>query len=144
MGYPERDGEVELLKRRAGRTEQVPHVDRVLGDGMVTALQQVPETVHAEDDLLEYIADVCRATRDDRRVDVGVSPRGTQRLFEASRSYAVLRNREFVTPDDVKAIAQPVLAHRLVLTPEAQVNDVSKSRIISDVLENVTVPTVER
>jgi MoxR-like ATPase len=144
MGYPDLDGEVELLRRRAGRTEQAPHVERVLEDGMVTALQQVPESVHAEDDLLTYIAELCRATRQDRRVEVGVSPRGTQRLFEAARAHAVIRSREFLTPDDVKAIAQPVLAHRLVLTPEAQVNDVPKQRIVDEILDSVEVPTVER
>ena len=144
MGYPELDGEVELLRRRAGRTEQAPRVERVLDDGMVTALQRVPESVHTDDDLLTYIAKLCRTTRQDRRVEVGVSPRGTQRLFEAARAHAVIRSREFLTPDDVKAVAQPVLAHRLVLTPEAQVNDVPKRRIIDEVLESVEVPTVER
>ena len=144
IGYPDLDGEVELLRRRAGRTEQVPHVERVLDEGMVTALQRVPESVHAEDDLLTYIARIARATREDRRIEVGVSPRGTQRLFEAARAHAVLRSREFLTPDDVKVVAQPVLAHRLVLTPEAQVNDVPKRRVVSEVLDAVEVPTVER
>ena len=144
MGYPDRDGEIELLRRRAGRAEQVPTVDAVLEDGEVATLQQVPETVHVEDDLLSYIADLCRSTREDRRVEVGVSPRGTQRLFELARAHAVLHSREFVTPDDVKRIARPTLAHRLVLTPEAQVNDVSKATVLEDVLDDVPVPTVER
>ena len=143
MGYPERDGEVELLRRRAGRTEQVPSVDRVLDDGMVETLQGVPEEVHADPDLLDYIADVARATREDRRVEVGVSPRGTQRLFEISRAHATLRSREFLTPDDVKAVAEQALAHRLVLTPEAQVDGVQKSSVIADVLDSVEVPTIE-
>ena len=144
MGYPDRDGEIDLLRRRAGRAEQVPSIDAVLGDGEVASLQAVPETVHVDDDLLTYIADLCRATREDRRVEVGVSPRGTQRLFELARAHAVLRSREFVTPDDVKTVAKPALAHRLVLTPESQVNDVSKSAVVEDVLADVTVPTVER
>jgi MoxR-like ATPase len=144
MGYPDRDGEIDLLRRRAGRTEQEPSVDTVLEEGMVEVLQRVPETVHIDDDLLEYIADLCRATREDRRVEVGVSPRGTQRLFELARASAVLHSREFVTPDDVKRIARPALAHRLVLTPEARVNDVSKRAVLEDVLEEVPVPTVER
>ena len=143
MGYPERDGEIELLRRRAGRTEQVPSVDRVLGEGMVETLQQVPETVHADPDLLEYIADVTRATRQDRRVEVGVSPRGTQRLFEIGRAHATLNARAFLTPDDVKAVAAPALAHRLVLTPEAQVDGIEKTSVIADVLDSVEVPTID-
>ena len=143
MGYPERDGEIELLRRRAGRTEQVPSVERVLDDGMVETLQHVPEEVHADPDLLDYVADVARATREDRRVEVGVSPRGTQRLFEISRAHATLRSREFLTPDDVKAVAEQALAHRLVLTPEAQVDGVDKAVVIADVLDSVEVPTVD-
>ncbi len=144
MDYPEREGEIELLRRRAGRTEQVPTVEPVLEEGMVETLQAVPETVHTDEDLLEYIADLSRATREERRVEVGVSPRGTQRLFELARARAVVSSRAFVTPDDVKRVARPTLAHRLVLTPEAQVNDVSKTAVLEEVLSEVPVPTIER
>ena len=143
IGYPEVDGEYELLRRRAGRTAQSPSIGTVLNEEKVTALREVPESVRVDDDLLEYMANVTRATREDRRVEVGVSPRGTQRLFETARARAVLSGREFVTPDDVKRVAQPVLAHRLVLTPDAQVNNVAKSAIVERVLDEVEVPTVE-
>ncbi len=143
IGYPDVEGEYELLRRRAGRSEQSPSVGTVLDEQLVTDLREVPETVRVDDDLLEYMANVARGTREDRRVQVGVSPRGTQRLFEASRAYAAMRGREFVTPDDVKRVAQPVLAHRVVLTPDAQVNNVSKSTIVDRVLDDVPVPTVE-
>jgi MoxR-like ATPase len=103
----------------------------------------VPESVRIEDELLEYVAKVARGTREDRRAEVGVSPRGTQRLFETARAQAVLENREYVTPDDVKRVAQPVLAHRLVLTPDATVNDVDKRAVIESVLDRVPVPTVD-
>ncbi|MFC7081219.1 AAA family ATPase [Halorussus caseinilyticus] len=143
IGYPELDGEYELLRRRAGRSTQSPSVETVLDERLVTELREVPESVRVDDDLLEYMANVARETREDRRVDVGVSPRGTQRLFEATRAYAAMQGREFVTPDDVKRVAHPVLAHRVVLTPDAQVNNVSKSAVVDRVLDNVPVPTVE-
>ncbi|MDZ7701785.1 MAG: AAA family ATPase [Halobacteriales archaeon] len=144
IGYPDHDGELELLRRRAGRTTRSPTVEAVLdGAEAVTELQDVPESVHVDDDVLDYIARVTRATRDDRHVDVGVSPRGTQRLFEAARARAVIEGREFVTPDDVKTVAVPVLAHRLVLTPDAVVGDVDKRQVVEDVLESQPVPTVE-
>ncbi|QLG63859.1 AAA family ATPase [Halorarum salinum] len=142
MGYPELDGEVELLRRRAGRVERDPSVERVLDEERVVGVREAPESVRVDDDLLEYMAAVSGATREDRRVSVGVSPRGTQRLFEAARSAAVLSDREFVTPDDVKRIAQPALAHRLVLTPDARVDDVAKGDVLADVLDRVEVPTV--
>jgi MoxR-like ATPase len=143
IGYPDEDGEVELLRRRAGRVDQSPSVERVLGDQEVTDLRQVPEDVRVDEDLLSYMAALCRETRQDGRVDIGVSPRGTQRLFEASRAYAALVGREYVTPDDIKRVALPVLAHRLVLTPDAMVNSVDKREVVQTVLDSVAVPTVE-
>ena len=143
IGYPDEEGEVELLRRRAGRTERSPAIERVLSEERVQTVQEVPETVHVDDDLLRYVASIGRATREDRRVTVGVSPRGVQRFFETARARAVIAGREYVTPDDVKEVAQPVLAHRLVLTPDAKVSDVEKSAIIEDVLDDIPVPTVD-
>ena len=143
MGYPDLEGEIELLRRRAGRVEQDPSVETVLDESRVVGAREAPEAVRVHDDLLEYMAAITRATRQDRRVDVGVSPRGTQRLFEATRSAATLAGREFVTPDDVKRVAAPVLAHRLVLTPDAKVDDVAKADVLRAVLDRVEVPTVQ-
>ena len=143
IGYPDLDGEIKLLQRRAGRSERAPNVEAVLMDEQVRAVQDVPEQVHVDDDLLEYIAAIGRATREDRRVEVGVSPRGVQRFFEATRARAIIASREYVTPDDVKAVAGSVLAHRLVLTPDAKVSDVAKSTVVEDVLNEIPVPTVE-
>jgi len=143
IGYPELDGEVELLRRRSGRETQSPTVSPVLDRQEVRDVRATPETVRVDADLLTYMAELAHGTRNDRRVDIGVSPRGTQRLFEASRARAVLNGREYVTPDDVKAVTQPVLAHRVVLTPDAKVQDVAKSDVIEDVLGDVAVPTLE-
>ncbi|WP_129114743.1 AAA family ATPase [Halegenticoccus tardaugens] len=144
LGYPDLDGEVELLRRRASRDRRAPAVEPVLTRENVLALRRTPEGVAVDDDLLAYMAEVARATRRDRRVVVGVSPRGTQRLFEAARARAVLANRTFVTPDDVKRICRPVLSHRLVLTPDAKVNAADEAAVVDDALERVEVPTVDR
>ena len=143
MGYPDYDGEAELLYRRANREERSPSVEPVLSTEQVRALQRVPETVRVDDDLVHYVLDICRATRRDSRVAVGVSPRGTQRLFETARARAVVDSRAYVTPDHVKTIARPVLAHRLVLTADARVDGVRKSAVIDDVLGRIEVPTVD-
>jgi len=84
-----------------------------------------------------------RATREDDRVSVGVSPRGVQRLFEAARARAVVAGREYVVPDDVKRVAEPTFAHRLVLTDEANVRDADPRAVVADVLEQVEVPAVK-
>jgi MoxR-like ATPase len=142
VGYPDEDGEVELLRRRAARSERSPSLAPVLDPEQVLALRETPEAVRVDPDLLRYVAQVARATRRDRRVAVGVSPRGTQRLFEASRARAVIVGREYVTPDDVKRVAVPTLAHRLVLTPDAKVEDVRKRDVVDAVLDEVPVPTL--
>jgi MoxR-like ATPase len=144
IGYPDEAGELELLRRRADRSTRSASVESVLDPEAVRGLREVPESIHVDEDLLAYLVALCRRTRTDRRVNAGVSPRGTQRLFEASRAAAVVAGRDFVTPDDVKRIAHPVLAHRLVLTPDARVKDTEKADVIDDVLDAVAVPTVER
>ena len=143
MGYPDLAGEKELLRRRAGRAGRSPSVEPVVEEATVNPLRRTPEAVRVDDDLLSYVAELGRATREDRRVDVGVSPRGVQRLFEAARAQAVLGGRAFVTPDDIAAVAEPVLAHRLVLTAEATVSGVETTDIVAEVLDTVPVPTVE-
>jgi MoxR-like ATPase len=144
IGYPDDEGEFELLQRRAGRIEQSPSVETVVSPEEVEELRELPESITVEESVLGYVSAVARATREHRHVDVGVSPRGTQRLFEAVRARAVIRGREFVTPDDVKAVADPVLAHRIVLTPEARVENVQESEVVETVLGEVEVPTVEQ
>ncbi|MFC6942240.1 MoxR family ATPase [Salinirubellus sp. GCM10025818] len=143
MGYPSYEGEAELLYRRADRDSRSPTVEPVLSTEEVRELQRVPETVRVDDDLIHYVLEICRATREDPRVAVGVSPRGTQRLFETARARAVIEGREYVTPDHVKTVARPVLAHRLVLTADARVNGVEKSAVVDGVLGRIEVPTLD-
>jgi MoxR-like ATPase len=142
LGYPEFDGELTLLKRRDDRSARSPTVDPVLSTDEVLTLQEVPESIRVDEDLMRYALEITRATRNDHRVAIGVSPRGSQRLFEAARARAVLDGEGFVTPDTIKRVAQPVLAHRLVLTADAQVNDIDKREIVEDVLDEIPVPTV--
>jgi MoxR-like ATPase len=144
IGYPDVDGTVELLRRRSNRETQAPTVSQVLEGDEMSALQRVPESVRVDDDMLTYLAEIAEATSQDHRVRVGISPRGTQRLFEATRAQAVINGREYATPDDVKDVSRAVLAHRLVLTAEAQVNDVDKREVIDEVVGDVPVPTVEQ
>ena len=140
LGYPDRDGEIELLSRREDRTTKLPTVDPVVDAEQVSTLRQLPEQVRMETELKGYLVDLVRESRGDARVDVGVSPRGVQRFFEAARARAVIRGRDYVTPDDIKTIARPVMTHRLVLTSEAAIQDVDAATIVESVLEGVPVP----
>jgi len=142
IGYPEPTDERGLLRERTRRDQQRPEADTVLDPDSVRRLQAVPETVTVDDDVLGYIVDVVGRTRSDARIEVGVSPRGTQRLLEASRARAVIEGREFVRPVDVTTMARPVLAHRLVRTTDAAVDGTAAAGVLEDLLDSVPVPTV--
>ena len=142
IGYPDPDREQELLDRRADRETEIPTVEPVLDTSGVTALQAVPEAVTVQADLRAYMTSLVQRTRRHESVEVGVSPRGLQRLFELARARAVLEGRDFVVPDDVERVAVPTLSHRLVLSPEARVGETDPAEVVDDVLCRTAPPTV--
>ena len=144
LGYPDADGERELIDRRADRTSRYPTAETVLSDGSIHGLQEAVERVEVVGDVRDYVVALTRATREDDRTRVGVSPRGTQRLFENARARAVLAGRTYVTPDDVKVAVHSVFDHRLVLTPDARVEGITPERVTADVLDRIPVPTISR
>ncbi len=142
MGYPDFDGERELIDRRADRTAQAPSVTAIVDGEQIPELQRVAESVSVDGKIRDYVVELGRATREDDRVDVGVSPRGIQRLFEAARARAVVESRDYVVPDDVKTVVPDVFAHRLVLTADASVRGADHHEIVADVVSDVEVPAV--
>lgn len=142
IGYPDAAGERLLIDRRADRTERMPTVEQVVDAGRVREWQQVPERVTVDPRIRAYIVELGRQTRVDDRVEVGVSPRGTQRLFEAARAAATLDGRDYVVPDDVKQLAAPVFAHRLVLNADASLQGATPETVTADVIGRVEVPAV--
>jgi MoxR-like ATPase len=143
IGYPDADGERLLLDRRADRNARMPTVDAVVPGERVPEWQQVPERVAVDPGIRNYIVELGRQTRVDDRVEVGVSPRGTQRLFEAARAAATLEGRDYVVPDDVKQLAVSVFAHRLVLTADADVRGATPEDVVAGVVNRVEVPAVD-
>lgn len=142
MGYPEREGEISLLKLRDGRTEQIPSVERLIDESILQGIQAVIEQVTVEEEMMGYMVDLCRGTREHESTDVGVSPRGIQRLFEASRARAVIEGSAFVAPEHVTAVARSVMSHRVVLKTDASVRGTTKADVVDDVLDSVEVPGV--
>ena len=142
LGYPDSEGMRTILDRRADRTARTPEPKRVIDGDTVPRLQDVPERVTVDGSLREYMIALGEATRADDRVEVGVSPRGIQRLFEASRARALVNGREYVAPDDVKAVVADAFVHRLVLTSKATVQDTSPSVVVDDIVDRVEVPAV--
>jgi len=142
LGYPDVDGEMELLDRRANRRTLAPSVEAAVDAATVQSLQDRAEDVTVERAVRRYIVDLARATRADERTEIGVSPRGVQRVFEAVRARAVIAGRDYVTPDDVKVMARPTMAHRLVLSTTASVEGTDPEAVVADALDAVDVPAV--
>jgi len=140
VGYPSEEEEAEILRRRVQRKSDFVQVRTVVSREEVLEMQEAVEEVHVDEDILRYIVQLVRATRQHPKVEVGVSPRGAETLLKLARAHAVLRGRDYVIPDDVKAVAVEALAHRLVLKSEMWVRGVSPESIIRDVLATVPVP----
>jgi MoxR-like ATPase len=140
VGYPGRDDEREILSRRRERRTEEAHVSKVASRDELLAMQAALEDVHVDASIEEYIVDIARATRENQRVALGASPRGSLALLRLARAEAALRRSDFVTPDDVKAMAVPALAHRLVLRPELWVSRVYPADVVREILDRVPTP----
>ena len=143
VGYPSADEERQILERRRQRRQDEAQVPAVVSRDEVLAMQRTLEDVFVSDAVERYVVDLVQATRTDHRVALGASPRGALALLKLARAWAVLRGRDFVTPDDVKAMAGSALAHRLILQPELWVSKLSAAQVVNDLLTQVPVPKAE-
>ena len=142
VGYPDRADEDEILARRIARKKDDVEVETITDPARVVAMQTAIEDVFVDPAVRMYMVEIVSRTREDPRVLVGSSPRGSQALLKTSRSAAAMRGRAFVTPDDVKSVATLAVAHRLILKPEHQIKGLETDEVISDILRQVPVPTV--
>jgi MoxR-like ATPase len=145
MGAPGREEELTLARRTLGKdapeaTLASGTVKAVIGAEELAALRAELETITMREELVSYVVDLVRATRANESVLVGAGPRATQSLLLAARASAAIGGRDFVTPDDVKAMATAVLEHRLILRPEFEIEGLSIVEVIRGILEQVAVP----
>ena len=143
FGYPSRDDEWTLLERRLERATDEIQLDAVIDRPGLVEMQEAIEQVHVTEPIGRYVVDVVTGTRTSQRVQVGASPRGSLALLKLSRCRAVLEGRDFVTPEDVKAVAGPALSHRLMLRPELWVQRIRPEDVVREVLETVPTPVAE-
>jgi MoxR-like ATPase len=143
VGYPEREDEWQVLVRRMEREVDEIALTPVVDAETLLRMQHALEQVHVSEQVGLYMVDLVAATRASTRVQVGASPRGTLALLRLSRGRAALDGRDFVTPDDVKAVAVPALAHRLTLRPELWVQRVSGEDLVREALVSVPTPKAE-
>lgn len=136
--YPVREEYIEIMKRFAGYGNY--QVSEIIEGSYVENMQRMIDRVRISDDLLGYIADLIKELEDDERVEWGVSPRGGIYIAKASKAWALMNKRDFVTPEDIKRVFYPVINHRIILRPDALFKGITVDQVIDDTLNKVKVP----
>jgi len=142
VGYPSLEEEKEILQRRRERKQDELDLKQITKPKQLIEMRAALETVHVDSDLEGYISALVHATRMDRRVAVGASPRGSLAFLKMARAHATLAGRDYILPDDVKHFAVPVLSHRLLLQPEYWMSKQVNGDVIRDVLRTTPVPVI--
>ena len=140
LGYPSRAEEVEILKRRMERAQEDIQLEPAADADTILALQKTVEGIHVDDDVLGYVTDIVQATRIQRQIEVGASPRGSLAIFKLARARAVFHGRDYVIPDDVKEVAAPALVHRMIMKAESWVKGVDPRQMVDEILKTIPVP----
>ncbi|MGH3665556.1 MAG: AAA family ATPase [Egibacteraceae bacterium] len=141
IGYPSVDAELEVLDVH-GQGDRVGSLGPVADAQEVAAVIDAVKEVHAADAMKRYVIELVRATRNHDALELGASPRASLALLRAARANAAMHGRDYVIPDDVKVLVHPMLTHRLILSPEAQMADRTATEILDDLLTSVPIPAV--
>jgi MoxR-like ATPase len=144
LGYPNKMEEVEIMRRRMLRAREEVFLDPAVDTKTILELQRTVEGIHVDDDVLGYVADIVQATRGQRLVEIGASPRGSLAIFKLARARAVFHGRDFVIPDDVKEVAGSALVHRMIMKSESWVKGTDPRAVVDEVLKTVPVPRVKQ
>jgi MoxR-like ATPase len=145
MDLPGKNAELKLAQRMLGKdapenTLSSGAVQQIITPEVLTKLRMALEGILVKEDLVSYVVDIVRKTRAHASVLVGAGPRATQALLLSSRAFAAINGRDFVTPDDIKAMAHPVLEHRLILRPEYEIEGLTIREVIESILKDIAVP----
>jgi MoxR-like ATPase len=144
VGYPSEHEEKEILDRRRKRKKEEFEIGTVANPEKIVEMQKTVEDIHVDDDVESYMVALVRATRDLTKIEVGASPRGSLALLHLARANALLHGRDYAVPDDVKAVAIPALAHRLILKAGTWLAGVKAEKVVEEVMSRVTAPKVMR
>jgi MoxR-like ATPase len=142
MGYPSRKDEVEILDRQQ-RIHPLDSLSQVASPEELIEAQAAVKEIYVDNSVKEYIVNIVTATREQEDVYLGASPRGSLALYRAAQARALLQGRNFVIPDDVKALATVTLPHRVIMSPSARMKNISSEMVVQDILEQTPVPGVK-
>ena len=143
VGYPSHEEERQILAQRGARRQEHIELDAVIDATQLLQLQATVEQIHVGEAIEHYIVSLTAATRQHAQIQLGASPRGSLALYQLARARAMVHERDFVLPDDVKTMATAALAHRLLLKPELWARGIHAEDIISDILERTPIPKAE-
>jgi MoxR-like ATPase len=143
VGYPVLDDEVEIMQRRINRKQETITLRKITHGSKILDMRKDVEEMHVNPDLQKYIASLVHATREDRHVAIGASPRGSLAFLKMARALAAIRGRDYVVPADIKHFAIPVLSHRMILKPEFWLTRQLAERVITDIFNKVPIPVLE-
>jgi MoxR-like ATPase len=143
VGYPDTDAEIDILRghhQRRSLTDALDAVTAVLSAEQLATLRQQVHQVHVEDNLFDYITKIIQATRSNKSLYLGASPRASVALLNGAKALATLRGRDFITPEDVQELAAPVLRHRVLLTPEREMEGGTADDVVTQLVQKIEVP----
>lgn len=143
IGYPSEAEEAEILDRRTKREADEVMIDQIVSKDEIVRLQKLVEKIHIDPELERYIVNIVRETRNYSGVEVGASPRGSLAMLKLSKARAWLHGRNYVLPDDIKAIAAPALSHRIILTADQWIRGTNPESIVLGLLGRIEVPKVD-
>ena len=142
IDYPKLDEEISIIQREhlLQNVDKLSNINAILSSHEIINYQQLVKQIVVEQNLIEYIAKIVVNTRENAFLYLGASPRASIAILNASKGFAAIRGRDFVTPEDIKEAALPVLQHRIIVTPEREMEGISSIEIIRQILETVEVP----
>ncbi len=143
LGYPNLDEELAIIEGQE-QSHPIDSLEAVANSQDIIGLQEAAKSIYVDRLVRQYIVSLTEATRNHREVSLGASPRASLGLFRTSRALALIRERDYVIPDDIKMLAPSVIAHRIMLSPSARMRGVQSKDVVEDLLTNVPVPGATR
>ena len=139
LGYPDKESEVTMLGAQQF-VHPINELEQAVSQEELMEAQEAVKQVYADDLIKQYIVNLCVATRQHPDVYLGASPRGSLALYRTSQALAALRERDYIIPDDIKYLAEPTLAHRLIISPAARIKNIDPKEVIQDIISSIPVP----
>jgi MoxR-like ATPase len=142
VGYPTKEEETQILKtlHKGNRTTEIENIESVLTIDQILAARKIIREIHVEDKLLDFVASIVHETRNNKSIYLGASPRASLAIIASAKAIAAINGRDFVTPDDIVFVSIPVLRHRIMLTPDREMEGITTDEVIKQIIHKIEVP----